>query len=95
MNILEQMAHMANKGELAEPLRAVEYVKNIAILTENYTNTGVDKGNDGFNPPVVDAATIREEMAKDYRQTTNYQAEIGIEMPYFTNEENGIETEGE
>lgn len=93
MNILEQMAHMANKGELAEPLRAVEYVKNIATLTNNYTKTGTENNTEGFNPPVVDAQTIRDEMAKDLRQTANYVTKEETEIPYFTNEENGIITE--
>ena len=86
MNTLEQMAQMANKGELAEPLRAVEYVKNIEILTENYKKTGPDERADGFNPPVIDAATIREAMAQAYRPTMNYKSEQNKDIPYFTNE---------
>ena len=89
MNVLEQMAQMANKGDLAEPIRAVEYVDNIEILTENYTITGPEKGKDGLTPPVVDGATIREEMAKAYRPKGNYD-EVGTDenSPYLNKNDN-------
>ena len=93
MNVLEQMAQMANKGELAEPIRAVDYANNVEIMTENYTKTGPDRGEEGINPPVVDADTIREAMAKGYRQKANYTATPDPEMPYFTDSEN-INSEG-
>lgn len=93
MNVLEQMAQMANKGELAEPIRAVDYANNVGIMTENYTITGPDKGEEGINPPVVDAATIREAMAKGYRQKANYVTTTERDMPYFTNTEETIEVD--
>ena len=92
MNVLGQMAQMANKGELAEPIRAVDYANNVEIMTENYTKTGPDRGEEGLNPPVVDAETIREAMAKGYRQKANYAVTPDPDMPYFTNSE-GIDHE--
>lgn len=84
MNILEQLAQMANRGELAEPSKVVECANQIKLDTNDYTNDG--RNTENYKEPiVVDAETIRKEMEKGYRPTRQEPMMYTNDVPFIIN----------